>query len=298
MLWCVGSEALGYSRKHKLSSLPQIASDSINPGSGQFFATSFHSTVVGGSGVAAVLSILENCAGKRPLYPAEKLVINQFREWSPLEDLQTVHAALVLQEAYILQRIRCFDPSFSEPSSTARSIKHAAASMSKKVNDYPSTHTDDTARLDSFCIAAPDPIDEILGNGDLGMSVVNESETASFCEADSGPMTIDCEEGYQYDDVVELHSYACNQDDVTERHTYENVLIGDEGENCVEPISARDKAQDASSCLVEGDNLDEDHVGFLEDEDSASQGIEEVESDDDEVEEKRDHGEFMDDNVP
>ena len=289
-----------------MPSLPDIASsESTTPGMGQYPATSFHSTSVGGSGVAAVLSILENCGGKRPFYPAEKLVINQFREWSPLEDLQAVHAALVLQEGIMLQRIRCFEPTFSEPSSSARSIKHAAASMSKKVNDCPATektvtpHADGTVRLDSSCDVAPTPIDEVRGNGDMDVSMVNEGETASsFCEEDSGPMTVDCEEGYHYDDAVELDSHGCNEDDSTEHHTCQDTLISEDDEDIIGPNSAQQKVEDVSSCLEESGNLDEDHGDFLEDEDSASQDREEVESDDDDAEENRDHEKFVDGYIP
>jgi hypothetical protein len=92
---------------------------------------SVSSSMVPGAGVAAVLAILENCGGKRHLWPAEKVTVNQFREWSPIEDLQVVHSAFMAQREALLQRIRCFDPLFVEPISAARSIKNEALGLTK-----------------------------------------------------------------------------------------------------------------------------------------------------------------------
>jgi hypothetical protein len=57
-----------------------------------------------GAGVAAALTILEKVNGARPFYPAECAVLAQMREWSPLEDLEVVHAALVAQKAALLEK--------------------------------------------------------------------------------------------------------------------------------------------------------------------------------------------------
>jgi hypothetical protein len=90
------------------------------------------SSVIPGAGVAAVLAILDNCGGKRHLWPAEKVVVNQFREWSPIEDLQVVHSAFMAQREALLQKILCFDPLFVEPISAARRIKNEALGVSKE----------------------------------------------------------------------------------------------------------------------------------------------------------------------
>ena len=78
----------------------------------------------------AVLALLNNCAGKRPFWPAEKLVINQFREWSPLEDLEAVHSAMIAQKELLLQRIRCLNPLFTEPLSAVRPPKNVVSTES------------------------------------------------------------------------------------------------------------------------------------------------------------------------
>jgi hypothetical protein len=92
---------------------------------------SSHSTLVPGAGVEAVLALLNNCAGKRPFWPAEKLVINQFREWSPLEDLEAVHSAMVAQKELLLQRIRCLNPLFTEPLSAVRPPRNVVSTESE-----------------------------------------------------------------------------------------------------------------------------------------------------------------------
>ena len=65
---------------------------------GYYPHTAFGSVLIAGAGVKAILAILENNGGKRPFWPAEKQVLSQMREWSPLEDLQIVHTALNIQK--------------------------------------------------------------------------------------------------------------------------------------------------------------------------------------------------------
>ena len=93
-------------------------------------SNSSHPTLVPGAGVEAVLSLLNNCAGKRPFWPAEKLIISQFREWSPMEDLEVVHSAMVMQKELLLQRIRCHNPLFTEPLSAVRPSKNVVINES------------------------------------------------------------------------------------------------------------------------------------------------------------------------
>jgi hypothetical protein len=118
-------------RKYKIpATIPERSRDQNGIEVRQFPSAS--SSMVPGAGVAAVLAILENCGGKRHLWPAEKVTVNQFREWSPIEDLQVVHSAFMAQREALLQRIRCFDPLFVEPISAARSIKNEALGLTKE----------------------------------------------------------------------------------------------------------------------------------------------------------------------
>ena len=98
----------------------------------QHHPAAFSASLIAGSGVKAILSIIENNGGKRCFWPSEKQVINQMKEWSPLEDLQIVHAALVTQKDILLQRIRDHDPTFIEPISSVKSIRNASTWVSKK----------------------------------------------------------------------------------------------------------------------------------------------------------------------
>jgi hypothetical protein len=118
-------------RKYKIpATIPERSRDQNGIEVRQFPSAS--SSMVPGAGVAAVLAILKNCGGKRHLWPAEKVTVNQFREWSPIEDLQVVHSAFMAQREALLQRIRCFDPLFVEPISAARSIKNEALGLTKE----------------------------------------------------------------------------------------------------------------------------------------------------------------------
>lgn len=99
----------------------------------QLHLNSSHPTLVPGSGVEAVLALLDNCGGKRLFWPAEKLVISQFREWSPLEDLEAVHSAMVMQKELLLQRIRCQNPLFTEPLSAVRQPRTVVINESNNI---------------------------------------------------------------------------------------------------------------------------------------------------------------------
>lgn len=125
---------MGQPRKYKiLTTIPERVRDHNGIEVRQFLpASTSHASLVPGAGVTAVLAILENCGGKRHFWPAEKLVVNQFREWSPIEDLQIVHAAFMTQKELLLQRIRCLDPMFVEPISAARSMKNEALGVPRE----------------------------------------------------------------------------------------------------------------------------------------------------------------------
>lgn len=99
----------------------------------QLHLNSSHPTLVPGAGVEAVLALLDNCGGKRLFWPAEKLVISQFREWSPLEDLEAVHSAMVMQKELLLQRIRCQNPLFTEPLSAVRQSRTVVINESNNI---------------------------------------------------------------------------------------------------------------------------------------------------------------------
>ena len=108
-----------------------FSTDGLNATS-HYSPAAFGTSLIAGSGVKAIISIIENNGGKRCFWPSEKLVINQMKEWSPLEDLQVVHAALTAQKDILLQRIRDCDPTFVEPISSAKSIRNASSWISKK----------------------------------------------------------------------------------------------------------------------------------------------------------------------
>ena len=99
----------------------------------QLHLNSSHPTLIPGAGVEAVLALLDNCGGKRLFWPAEKLVISQFREWSPLEDLEAVHSAMVMQKELLLQRIRCQNPLFTEPLSAVRQPRTVVINESNNI---------------------------------------------------------------------------------------------------------------------------------------------------------------------
>ena len=108
-----------------------FSADGLNAPS-HYSQAAFGTSLIAGSGVKAILSIIENNGGKRCFWPSEKLVINQMKEWSPLEDLQVVHAAFIAQKDLLLQRIRDCDPTFVEQISSAKSIRNASSWISKK----------------------------------------------------------------------------------------------------------------------------------------------------------------------
>lgn len=87
---------------------------------------SIYPSQVSGAGVQAILGILEKSEGKRPFWPSEKLIISQMKEWSPIEDLQIVHKALILHKEMLLDKIRILDNNFIEPlcNGTLRNIKN------------------------------------------------------------------------------------------------------------------------------------------------------------------------------
>jgi hypothetical protein len=66
------------------------------------------SNEIQGTGVEAVLSIIEKVGGKRPFWPSERAILTQMREWSPLEDLQKVHAALMEHKEALLRKYVSF----------------------------------------------------------------------------------------------------------------------------------------------------------------------------------------------
>ena len=101
-------------------------------GISQYPQSIFGTTLIAGAGVKAILSILENNDGKRTFWPSEKQMLNQMKEWSPLEDLQIVHTALILQKDLLLQRIRNYEPNFIEPVSSAKNIRNATLLISKE----------------------------------------------------------------------------------------------------------------------------------------------------------------------
>ena len=101
-------------------------------GISQYPQSIFGTTLIAGAGVKAILSILENNDGKRTFWPSEKQMLNQMKEWSPLEDLQIVHTALILQKDLLLQRIRNYEPNFIEPVSSAKNIRNATLLTSKE----------------------------------------------------------------------------------------------------------------------------------------------------------------------
>jgi hypothetical protein len=146
----------------------------------QLHINSSHSTLVPGAGVEAVLALLNNCAGKRPFWPAEKLVINQFREWSPLEDLEAVHSAMVAQKELLLQRIRCLNPLFTEPLSAVRPPRNVV-----------STESDNPSNSDSGSIKAtalPAIIPFVTTHGNLS---INPDLPDMFLEGSHSGMDLD-----------------------------------------------------------------------------------------------------------
>lgn len=84
-------------------------------GQGSLPLNSPHPPQIVGGGVQAVLGILEKNEGKRLFWPSEKLLLSQMREWSPIEDLQIVHKALIIHKEIMLNKIRVLDSNFTEP---------------------------------------------------------------------------------------------------------------------------------------------------------------------------------------
>ena len=85
---------------------------------------------VAGTGVKAVLAILEKANATRPFWPAERAIMTQMREWAPLEDLEVVHAALLAQKSVLLAKVLASDPNYVEPESASRlKRKHELMSM-------------------------------------------------------------------------------------------------------------------------------------------------------------------------
>ena len=103
---------------------------------GYYPHSTYGAALIQGAGVKAILSIVDNNGGKRPFWPAEKVIISQMREWSPLEDLMAVHAALITQRDLLLQRIRGCDPMFVEPVSAAWSVRNAALQASTSATSF------------------------------------------------------------------------------------------------------------------------------------------------------------------
>jgi hypothetical protein len=57
-----------------------------------------------GVSVETALAMVARMAGNRPFHPAEKSLLSQLRDWAPLQDLETVHDALVQQKEALVQR--------------------------------------------------------------------------------------------------------------------------------------------------------------------------------------------------
>ena len=139
---------------------------------------------VAGTGVKAVLAILEKANATRPFWPAERAIMTQMREWAPLEDLEVVHAALVAQKSVLLAKVLASDPNYVEPESASRlKRKHELLSMQGEVGGG--------------------DVDE-LGDVDADGTIEEDDD----CEGEGGDDTMDVEEEGDEDDEEEEEEEA------------------------------------------------------------------------------------------
>ena len=287
----------------------------------------FSASLIAGSGVKAILSIIENNGGKRCFWPSEKQVINQMKEWSPLEDLQIVHAALVTQKDILLQRIRDHDPTFIEPISSVKSIRNASTWVSKKssyeekkipllipkisddfgiplVEEKNVLHQlilEDGASMDvgaDFSILCDDAIDDLdldedLMDVDIGNNLLN-CEDILHVGTNAGVEGF-CKEGASLGDEESKVDEEDEESKIDEED--EESKMG-EGEEDEESKLEEEEGEEDEENKTEDEDEDEESKIEEEDEEESKledEDVEEIEESEGDVENQRDREEIEDD---
>ena len=151
---------------------------------------------VAGTGVKAVLAILEKANATRPFWPSERAIMTQMREWAPLEDLEVVHAALVAQKSVLLAKVLASDPNYVEPESASRlKRKHELLSMQ---GDVGGGDVDDVGDVDAD--GAMEEDDGEGEGGDDAMDVEEEGEEEVEEEEEVGDEEEEENEGGEEDE--------------------------------------------------------------------------------------------------
>ena len=273
---------------------PKMTSkDDISCSQGYYPHTAFGSNLIAGAGVKAILAILESNAGKRPFWPAEKQVMSQMREWSPLEDLQIVHAALNLQKDIILSRIRGLDPSFVEPISAAKSIRNAILRASKELSSADSG--DSAAEKPAPCLnrslyiaddaVIPDHMNLVtIENAVVDVeddSLLLEGDLIEELNLDVDLMAVDMEDGF-VDSGDELGAAGDDGEEGEGEDEEEELSKGDIEQGDEESKSDDEEEEEEDS--LGGEEADRNE---LEDDDGGEEGSkEDLEGDDGEDEEE------------
>lgn len=220
--------------------------------------------------------------------------MNQFREWSPIEDLQVVHSAFMAQREALLQRIRCFDPLFVEPLSAARSIKKEVLGVSKEtipsssfVKEPPGLGHYSSSKEESHAAegASYTALLDVSRRSDLDMDTSVEGNVSATTEvlpsrgdelmAEVFLGVDDCVNIEEVDESLEREGQRTHQNQEDEDEGDESEEGGAEGERDQGPLSEGEGEDEESNGIYPGEDEgkhSEDVDQDLDLEDGCSEG--------------------------